>query len=415
MAPRITNLETIRDEYFENGEVLHRTTREWATSIKLAVGSPARCDIVNGGPDKIVNLLVPSHVNNEVTETVAQYKQRLNPMERSEARFRDALPGLPDVIQIDTSVQTSLDCLEMLSSESIWQRVPAGIRKAKTNTLASDFPPLRSEATKYLAVASRSNPSATSASVLTDITGGDTSDSDSEGSRNPQPGSKSSKLRKKGDKKKANAQSKVAPFTGNPPDPSLKSQEFTEMEQLLQNQQAKLDAGLAESSNRLGAVEEQLQALKGLDEMDEKIGKSMRQHATTNATLDKMQEQQDRMMALIEGMAAATEHRHSQQQAQQGPTIMIPTDSSNSTQQGSLSTLTADALNGQPTLRDMLLTQPHSASPNATQDDSLATTNKSATPTGNLLDSAWSSDLNSQPEASNRTQTTGTTTLESGH
>ena len=202
MAPRINNLETVRDEYFANGEVIHRTTREWATSIKLADGTPARCEIVNGGPDKVVNLLVPNHVYKEVAEAVSQYKQRLNPMGRREAQFRDALPGLPDVIQIDTAVQTSLDCLEMLSVESIWYRAPVEVKKAKKTTADTEFPPLSSDSTKYPAVASRPNQSTANASVLTDLTGGDTSESDSEGSRNPQSGSKSSKHRKKGKKKK---------------------------------------------------------------------------------------------------------------------------------------------------------------------------------------------------------------------
>jgi hypothetical protein len=33
LAPRITNLDTIRDEYFDNGDVIHRSTREWATNL----------------------------------------------------------------------------------------------------------------------------------------------------------------------------------------------------------------------------------------------------------------------------------------------------------------------------------------------------------------------------------------------
>ena len=403
MSPRITNLETIRDEYFENGEVIQRTTREWATSIQLTDGSPARCDIVNGGPDKVVNLLVPNHVYAEVIVEVAKYKQRLNPMERREARFRDTLPGLPDIIQIDISVQTSLDCLEMLAAETIWQRAPPAVRQAK-KAIGNEFPPLRSEPNTQQPFAARPTHQAASASVLTDLTGGDSSASESEGSRNPQSGSKSSKPRKKNKKKKAKVTQASSTSADHTVDTTPSSQEFREMEKLLQAQQTQLDAGLAESSNRLGAVEEQLQALKRLDDMDVKIGKSMRQHANTNATLDQMQKQQDRMMLLIEGMAVSQQRLT--QHPQQPGSIVITADGTNANQQGSISTLTAEAqIDNRLDSGNSNSTVPTPQSNQEVPDeDRSATTQDTASP--GIFDSAWSSDLASATSGFS-TQATG--------
>ena len=102
MSPLVTNLDTIRKEIFPNGEIIEWSTREWATNLKLPSGVSAKCDIVNGGKDRITRLLVPNQFFQVVLDEVAKYKLRLNPMERREARFRDSIPGLPEVIQIDT-------------------------------------------------------------------------------------------------------------------------------------------------------------------------------------------------------------------------------------------------------------------------------------------------------------------------
>ena len=195
MSPRITNLDTVREEFFEDGEVCKRTTREWATSIKLSNGSAARCDIVNGGKDLAVYLLVPSHVYTEVSNEVSKYNLRLNPMERREARFRDSLPGLPDVIQIDTSVQALLDCLEVLSSEDIWKRAPPEVRNQNTTNAAPDRAQqgiAKSQPSKVAGRAIRDN-----ASILIEPSESEVSETDSAGSRNPQSGSKASKHSRK--------------------------------------------------------------------------------------------------------------------------------------------------------------------------------------------------------------------------
>ena len=125
LAPFVTNLDTVREEFYPNGEVLKRTTRDWATSIAVpSTGASARCDIVNGGSDNLATLLVPRHVFAEVQAEVSKYKLRINPLSRREARFLDNIPGLPAVIHIDLSVQQSLDCLELMSTENVWKQQP---------------------------------------------------------------------------------------------------------------------------------------------------------------------------------------------------------------------------------------------------------------------------------------------------
>ena len=65
---------------------------------------------------------------------------RINPLERRESRFLDSLPGLPDVIHIDTTVKQSLDCMEQLSSEAIWLQAPPGVRNHDTAATAARPP-----------------------------------------------------------------------------------------------------------------------------------------------------------------------------------------------------------------------------------------------------------------------------------
>ena len=147
ISPMVTNLDTIRTEYYPTGEVVNRTTRDWATAVTLSTGTNARCDIVNGGKDRLVSLLVPRHYYQEVLTEVAKYKLRLNPMERREARFRDSIPGLPEVIQIDTSVQQSLAFLDNMALDDIWIQLPKQVgNKSVLQDSTKNIPPARAKA-----------------------------------------------------------------------------------------------------------------------------------------------------------------------------------------------------------------------------------------------------------------------------
>ena len=125
----LTNLDLIRTEYFESGEVMERTTRAWAASLLSLNGSTsARCDAVNGGTDKKAYLLVPPSNLHSTHEALRAYRLRLNPIGRREARFRDSIPGLPEVIHIDVSAQSNLDFLSNLTPEVIWQQAPSSVK-----------------------------------------------------------------------------------------------------------------------------------------------------------------------------------------------------------------------------------------------------------------------------------------------
>ena len=56
----LTNLDLIRTECFESGEVLEQTTRAWAASLLSLDGlTSARCDAVKEGADRKAYLLAP--------------------------------------------------------------------------------------------------------------------------------------------------------------------------------------------------------------------------------------------------------------------------------------------------------------------------------------------------------------------
>ncbi|KAI2506425.1 hypothetical protein MHU86_8051 [Fragilaria crotonensis] len=78
--------------------------------------SPALCDVVNGPPDHKAYLLVPSHYLQATQHAWRSYKARLYPPKHREARFRDLLPGLPDVIHIQAEIEAHVSFFEKLGS-----------------------------------------------------------------------------------------------------------------------------------------------------------------------------------------------------------------------------------------------------------------------------------------------------------
>lgn len=123
----LMNFDQVRIETWGSGETTSRTTREWAQS--LLSSDNVRCDAVNGGYDEKPYLLVQAAQLSVTQNALRSYKLRLNPLGHCEARFRDSLPGLPDVIHIDSSTQQTLNFLEGLSSADIWQSAPASVRQ----------------------------------------------------------------------------------------------------------------------------------------------------------------------------------------------------------------------------------------------------------------------------------------------
>jgi hypothetical protein len=141
LLPIVTSLDKARDEFLPDGSTLRHTPREWAMALTISTGQNARCDIVNGGSGRLAYLLVPRQFNDEISAAAPQYKMRSSPLEQRKVHFRDAIPGLPTVIQVDTSVQAALDRLELLSSEEVSKRAPSAVREAVSTSPLSPGTP----------------------------------------------------------------------------------------------------------------------------------------------------------------------------------------------------------------------------------------------------------------------------------
>ncbi|KAI2495800.1 hypothetical protein MHU86_18728 [Fragilaria crotonensis] len=137
--PTLINLDKVRKEIYDDGTVIERSTREWASSVfKDTDDIEARCEVVNGGFDQKAYLLTPFKYSTFVSEQFRQYRLRINPIGRREARFRDSLPGLPSVIHIDTSTQRNLDLLETMLSKEMWQKAPPSVRGLDQHTVTEE-------------------------------------------------------------------------------------------------------------------------------------------------------------------------------------------------------------------------------------------------------------------------------------
>jgi hypothetical protein len=123
MSPNINHLDQTRVEYNEDGTTTERSTREWASRIQATDNiSSALCDVVNGTPDHKAYLLVPSQYFQKVQQEWRMYKSRLYPPNKREARYRDNLPGLPDVIHIQAEIEANVSFLDKLSSAAEWNQ-----------------------------------------------------------------------------------------------------------------------------------------------------------------------------------------------------------------------------------------------------------------------------------------------------
>ncbi|KAI2498582.1 hypothetical protein MHU86_15926 [Fragilaria crotonensis] len=122
MSPQINHLDQVRTEYNDDGTTTERSTREWAASIKEEDGiTPALCDVVNGTNDQHSYLLSPTHFYSQAQSHWRMYKARLYPPSHRETRFRDNLPGLPDVITIQSEIQSNVSFLEQMSLKQAWK------------------------------------------------------------------------------------------------------------------------------------------------------------------------------------------------------------------------------------------------------------------------------------------------------
>ncbi|KAI2511556.1 hypothetical protein MHU86_2810 [Fragilaria crotonensis] len=109
LFPTLSNLDRIRNEFFEDGTVMERSTRDWASTIfsdKTDAG--ARCEVVNGGFDQKAYILVPPPHASIVQEQLRQYRLRINPIGRREAGSATAYPDFRRLFISTTLPNTTL-------------------------------------------------------------------------------------------------------------------------------------------------------------------------------------------------------------------------------------------------------------------------------------------------------------------
>ena len=80
LFPTLTNLDKPRKEYYEDGSIVERSTRDWATTIFLGqTDMSARSEVVNGGFDHKAYLLVPTQHFAVAQEHLRQYRSIMLP------------------------------------------------------------------------------------------------------------------------------------------------------------------------------------------------------------------------------------------------------------------------------------------------------------------------------------------------
>jgi hypothetical protein len=97
-----------------DGTKIERSTREWTATLTFLDGTPGLCDVVNGTSEKKAYLLDPSNYAVHAREHLRQYRMRLLPPSRREARFRDKVPDLPDIIHIKAAIHSNVSFMEEL-------------------------------------------------------------------------------------------------------------------------------------------------------------------------------------------------------------------------------------------------------------------------------------------------------------
>jgi hypothetical protein len=128
LAPKISHLDQQRVEYYDNGTIVKRSTREWALSLTTENDQPAHCDVVNGGPDRKATLVCPETFLPQAKIEWREYRSRRNPPSHREARFFDSISGIPDLSNIRT---TNVFFHEQLSAAEIWKRAPPSVRDSQ--------------------------------------------------------------------------------------------------------------------------------------------------------------------------------------------------------------------------------------------------------------------------------------------
>ena len=129
LTPSISHLDRQRVEYYDDGTIVKRTTREWIQSLTLKNGQPAHCDAVNGGSDRQATLICPQLFLDQAQHEWRQYKSRLNPPSHRETRYFASISNLPELNNIRIEIETNVSMLDRLSTADIWTQAPPSVRE----------------------------------------------------------------------------------------------------------------------------------------------------------------------------------------------------------------------------------------------------------------------------------------------
>jgi hypothetical protein len=134
LHPRVVNIDRTRGEKYSSDNILYRTTREWANSLRTPDGKNMRCDAENGGSDRRANLLVPEEYIEYAKMELHKYLHALKAGLYSPKRTPDPNSSnhndTPQAIYIPSqAVRANLEFLKHFTSAEIWKNAPSSVRQ----------------------------------------------------------------------------------------------------------------------------------------------------------------------------------------------------------------------------------------------------------------------------------------------
>jgi hypothetical protein len=290
LSPFITNLDTLRLEHGE--KTIERTTRKWASTLKLEDGSNAKCDVVNGGFDQREYLLVPPQNESVAKKAFESYKSRVFPFSQREARFRDNI-GPPEVIHISPKVKSSLEVFKSLSASEVWQRAPEAVRQDKaTSTLEH-----RNIDHSSISLSTSNN------SVSTKST---THQNQQQYAKFPHSSKRSQGIQKSVQDEETTNETTSTQSDKTSAMNSAYQTRLHELEVTIQRQEKENEKSAKDTSERLRKLERQLHRL---DSLEEKMVKSLDSQLALannmNQMKDQFQQQMDALITVVTNQAAA--------------------------------------------------------------------------------------------------------------
>ena len=142
LAPSIKNLDTIRTEHRETGNI-NRTTREWATSLKDDQGNNLQCDAENGGSSRKAQLLVPAEHLELAKQQFQIYRECVSTFNKREAEFTNLIQETyPQAIYVPTrALHENLAFIQKRSAYTVWEQAPSAVRCATNPKVSPGYRP----------------------------------------------------------------------------------------------------------------------------------------------------------------------------------------------------------------------------------------------------------------------------------